>query len=106
MRSASARTTSCSCTLRSCYRLLSGVFQNRLLVFSVPGARDALPSTGRSTRQSRPATRRGPVAAMDHMIYVERSMAEAERSGDWRVSRLRLKQRVDTTDTEPARKRS
>ena len=30
-------------TLRSCYRLLSeGVFQNRLLVFSVPGAREAL----------------------------------------------------------------
>ena len=46
-------------------------------------------------------------AAMDHITYVERSMAEAERSGDWqRVSRLRLRQRADATDIEPARKRS
>ena len=40
---------------------------------------------------------------MDHMTYVERSMAEAERSGDWqRVSRLRLRQRSEAGDTEPA----
>jgi len=44
---------------------------------------------------------------MDHISYVERSMAEAERSGDWqRVSRLRLRQRSDAGDSEPARKRS
>ncbi len=48
-------------TLRSCYRLLSdGVFQNRILVFDLPGARDACStSTGRSTRRSRAAIRRG-----------------------------------------------
>ena len=97
-------------TLRSCYRLLSeGVFQNRLLVFSVPGAREALLAQHRAIHA---AVKAGdPVAArqaaMDHITYVERSMAEAERSGDWqRVSRLRLKQRADATDTEPARKRS
>ncbi|QPC94634.1 FadR/GntR family transcriptional regulator [Mesorhizobium sp. INR15] len=95
-------------TLRSCYRLLSeGVFQNRLLVFSVPGAREALLAQHRAihaaVKAGDPAAARQ--AAMDHITYVERSMAEAERSGDWqRVSRLRLKQRVD--DTEPARKRS
>ncbi|MER9584850.1 FCD domain-containing protein [Mesorhizobium sp. M0047] len=97
-------------TLRSCYRLLSeGVFQNRLLVFSVPGAREALLAQHRAihaaVKAGDPAAARQ--AAMDHITYVERSMAEAERSGDWqRVSRLRLKQRVITTDTEPARKRS
>ncbi|RWN26622.1 MAG: FCD domain-containing protein [Mesorhizobium sp.] len=97
-------------TLRSCYRLLSeGVFQNRLLVFSVPGARDALLAQHRAihaaVKAGDPDAARQ--AAMDHITYVERSMAEAERSGDWqRVSRLRLKQRVEATDTEPARKRS
>ncbi|MER8411487.1 FCD domain-containing protein [Mesorhizobium sp. M0140] len=97
-------------TLRSCYRLLSeGVFQNRLLVFSVPGARDALLAQHRAihaaVKAGDPDAARQ--AAMDHITYVERSMAEAERSGDWqRVSRLRLKQRVDATDTEPAPKRS
>ena len=41
---------------------------------------------------------------MDHISYVERAMAEAERSGDWqRVSRLRLRQRLD--DEEADRKR-
>jgi len=37
---------------------------------------------------------------MDHISYVERSMLEAERSGDWqRVSRLRLRQRSETGDS-------
>ena len=46
-------------------------------------------------------------AAMEHMSFVERSMAEAERTGDWqRVSRLRLRQRSDAGETEPVRKRS
>jgi GntR family transcriptional repressor for pyruvate dehydrogenase complex len=95
-------------TLRSCYRLLSeGVFQNRLLVFNVPGARDLLLAQHRAihaaVKAGDPAGARQ--AAMDHITYVERSMAEAERSGDWqRVSRLRLKQRSD--DIEPVRKRS
>lgn len=97
-------------TLRSCYRLLSeGVFQNRLLVFSVPGAREALLAQHRAihvaVKAGDPAAARQ--AAMDHITYVERSMAEAERSGDWqRVSRLRLRQRADATDIEPARKSS
>ena len=97
-------------TLRSCYRLLSeGVFQNRLLVFSVPGAREALLAQHRAihaaVKAGDPAAARQ--AAMDHITYVERSMAEAERSGDWqRVSRLRLKQRGDAADIEPARKSS
>ncbi|TIU69860.1 MAG: FCD domain-containing protein, partial [Mesorhizobium sp.] len=89
-------------TLRSCYRLLSeGVFQNRLLVFSVPGAREALLHQHRAIyaaiKAGDPAAARQ--AAMDHISYVERSMLEAERSGDWqRVSRLRLRQRSDAGD--------
>ena len=98
-------------TLRSCYRLLSdGVFQNRLLVFSLPGAREQLLAQHRAIHQAvkagDPAAARK--AAMDHITYVERSMAEAERTGDWqRVSRLRLRQRSAITETdrkEPARK--
>ncbi|TJW72136.1 MAG: FadR family transcriptional regulator, partial [Mesorhizobium sp.] len=86
-------------TLRSCYRLLSdGVFQNRLLVFEVPGAREALLSQHRAiyaaVKAGDPAAARQ--AAMDHITHVERTMAEAERSGDWqRVSRLRLMQRSE-----------
>lgn len=97
-------------TLRACYRLLSeGVFQNRLLVFGVPGARETLLQQHRAIhaaiKAGDPAAARQ--AAMDHITYVERSMAEAERTGDWRrVSRLRLRQRTDSGDIEPARKRS
>ncbi|RWH74182.1 MAG: FCD domain-containing protein [Mesorhizobium sp.] len=97
-------------TLRSCYRLLSeGVFQNRLLVFNVPGARETLLSQHRAiyaaVKAGDPAAARQ--AAMDHITHVERTMAEAERSGDWqRVSRLRLMQRSEAGDSEPARKRS
>ena len=88
-------------TLRSCYRLLSeGVFQNRLLVFTQPGAREALLAQHRAihaaVKAGDPAAARQ--AAMDHITYVEHSMAEAERSGDWqRVSRLRLRQRSPAT---------
>ena len=84
-------------TLRSCYRLLSeGVFQNRLLVFALPGAREALLAQHRAiysaVKAGDPAGARK--AAMDHITYVERSMAEAERNDEWqRVSRLRLRQR-------------
>ena len=87
-------------TLRSCYRLLSdGVFQNRLLVFGVSGARDQLlvqhlAIHAAVRRGDPPAARK---AAMDHITYVEAAMGEAERTGDWqRVSRLRLKQRTGT----------
>lgn len=87
-------------TLRSCYRLLSdGVFQNRLLVFTLPGAREALleqhQAIHRAVADGDPHGARK--AAMDHITYLERAMAEAERSGDWqRISRLRLKQRLET----------
>jgi GntR family transcriptional repressor for pyruvate dehydrogenase complex len=93
-------------TLRSCYRLLSdGVFRHRLLVFSLPGAREELLSQHRAiyaaVKAGDPAAARK--AAMDHITYVERSMAEAERTGDWqRVSRLRLKQRADVAEPRRA----
>lgn len=91
-------------TLRSCYRLLSdGVFQNRLVVFTMPGAREALleqhQAIHRAVAGGDPAGARK--AAMDHISYLERAMAEAERSGDWqRVSRLRLRQRLDGAAAE------
>lgn len=90
-------------TLRSCYRLLSeGVFHNRLLVFTLPGARETLLSQHRAihaaVKAGDPLAARQ--AAMDHINYVERSMHDAERSGDWqRVSRLRLRQRSTTNET-------
>ncbi|MBU0584922.1 MAG: FCD domain-containing protein [Alphaproteobacteria bacterium] len=93
-------------TLRSCYRLLSdGVFQNRLLLFAQPGARDALLDQHLAIHD---AVRRGDAkaareAAMDHITYVEKGMAEAERTGDWeRVSRLRLRQRTEKTGEKSA----
>lgn len=95
-------------TLRSCYRLLSdGVFRHRLLVFTLPGVREELLAQHRAIHQAvragDPAAARK--AAMDHITYVERSMAEAERTGDWqRVSRLRLRQRAG--EQEMQRKRS
>lgn len=91
-------------TLRSCYRLLSeGVFHNRLLVFTLPGARDALLAQHRAihaaVKEGDPLGARK--AAMDHITYVERSTDEAERSDEWqRVSRLRLRQRLPGTEIE------
>lgn len=85
-------------TLRSCYRLLSDdVFQNRLVIFGLPGARETLLE---QHRQIHAAVAGGDPqaarkAAMDHIAYVERAMQDAERSGDWqRVSKLRLRQRI------------
>ncbi|PSJ57563.1 FCD domain-containing protein [Kumtagia ephedrae] len=86
-------------TLRSCYRLLSdGVFQNRLIVFTLADAREKLLAQHRAIHAAvtggDPAAARK--AAMDHISFVELAMAEAERSGDWqRVSKLRLRQRLD-----------
>ncbi len=85
-------------TLRSCYRLLSdGVFHNRMLIFDLPGAREALLGQHRAIHGA--IGRRDPAAARqaatDHILYVERAMIDAERTGDWqRVSRLRLRQRT------------
>jgi GntR family transcriptional regulator, transcriptional repressor for pyruvate dehydrogenase complex len=85
-------------TLRSCYRLLSdGVFHNRLLIFDLPGAREALLSQHLAIQDA--IGRRDPAAARqaatEHISYVERAMIDAERNCDWqRVSRLRLRQRT------------
>jgi GntR family transcriptional repressor for pyruvate dehydrogenase complex len=85
-------------TLRSCYRLLSdGVFHNRLLVFGLPGAREALLFQHRAIHHA--IGRRDPSAARkaatEHILYVERAMLDAERTDEWRrVSRLRLRQRT------------
>jgi GntR family transcriptional repressor for pyruvate dehydrogenase complex len=94
-------------TLRSCYRLLSDdVFQNRLVIFGLPGARDTLLE---QHRQIHAAVAGGdPLAArkaaMDHITYVERAMQDAERSGDWqRVSKLRLRQRIGAAGTRNAK---
>lgn len=84
-------------TLRSCYRLLAdGVFLSRTLIYRAPGAQDVLLSQHRAIYEAIAAG--DPVAARAaaraHIDYVERAMAEAERSGEWqRVSRLRLQQR-------------
>lgn len=85
-------------TLRSCYRLLSdGVFYNRLMIYNLPGARDQLLAQHHAIHD---AVQRGdPVAAgqaaKEHIDFVERAMAEAERTGEWRrISRLRLLQRA------------
>jgi GntR family transcriptional repressor for pyruvate dehydrogenase complex len=86
-------------TLRACYRLLAdGVFLNRLMIFNLPEARQRLLEQHLAIHQAiatgdAAAARR---AAMDHISYVERAMAEAARAGDWqRVSRLRFRQRAD-----------
>lgn len=92
-------------TLRSCYRLLSdGVFHNRLLVYHLPGARDRLLEQHRAIHdavaEGRPEAAR--TAAMAHIDFVARAMADAERTGDWqRVSRLRLRQRGQRGEPEP-----
>ena len=84
-------------TLRSCYRLLSeGVFYNRSLIYTFPGARERLLAQHVAIYD---AVVRGDAAgarqaAESHIDFVAASMQEAERSSDWeRVSRLRLKQR-------------
>lgn len=86
-------------TLRSCYRLLSdGVFRHRRLAFELPGVREELLAQHRAIHAAVAAcdATGARQAAMDHITYVERSMQEAERTGDWqRVSRLRLIQRID-----------
>lgn len=85
-------------TLRSCYRLLSdGVFHNRLTIFSLPNAREALLAQHRAIHNAVAGgdAEGARAAAVAHIDFVERAMAEADRSHDWhRVSRLRLSQRA------------
>lgn len=85
-------------TLRSCYRLLAeGVFYNRAMVYTLPGARDKLLAQHvaiyDAVMAGNPdAARR---AAQAHIDFVSRAMMDAERSGDWeRVSQLRLQHRA------------
>jgi GntR family transcriptional regulator, transcriptional repressor for pyruvate dehydrogenase complex len=86
-------------TLRSCYRLLSdGVFHNRLMIFSLPEAREVLLAQHTAIHDTVVAGDAvgARAAAAAHIDFVERAMAEADRSHDWRrVSRLRLNQRVN-----------
>lgn len=85
--------------LRSCYRLLSdGVFYNRALIYGFSGARDKLLEQHVAIYDAVMAgdPRAARDAAQAHMAFVEKFMKEAERTGDWqRVSRLRLRQRLD-----------
>lgn len=84
-------------TLRSCYRLLAdGVFLNRARLYGLPGVRAALLDQHRAihdaVRTRRPDAARD--AARGHIDFIERAMAEAERTGEWqRVSHLRLRHR-------------
>jgi GntR family transcriptional regulator, transcriptional repressor for pyruvate dehydrogenase complex len=86
-------------TLRSCYRLLAdGVFHNRLMIFALPDAREALLVQHKAIHDAVVAgdPDAARAAAVRHIDFVERAMAEADRSHDWRrVSRLRLSQRSD-----------
>jgi len=86
-------------TLRSCYRLLSdGMFHSRLLIYRLPGVRDELLAQHRAIHAAVAGRdpERARRAATDHIDYVAKAMAEAERTGEWqRVSRLRLTQRSE-----------
>jgi hypothetical protein len=86
-------------TLRSCYRLLTNeVFHNRLMLFALPGAREELLAQHRAIHDAvaggdADAAR---AASIGHIDFIERALADAERSDEWRrVSRLRLSQRSE-----------
>ncbi|MCO6187005.1 FCD domain-containing protein [Rhizobium sp. L1K21] len=85
-------------TLRACYRLLSaGIFYHRQMVFSEPGARDAVlfqhEAIVDAILEGDPAKARK--AAEDHIDFVTETMRAALRSGEWeRVSRQRLTSRA------------
>ncbi len=87
-------------TLRACYRLLSsGIFYNRQMVFSEPGAREALLAQHEAIAEAilagNPAEARR--AAEAHIDFVVQTMQTAERSGEWeRISKLRLTNRSRT----------
>lgn len=92
-------------TLRACYRLLAeGVFYNRAVVYTLPGARERLieqhRALARAVISGDPQAAR--LAAEEHIRFVEEAMRTAERTDDWRrVSRLRMRQRgEDAGETE------
>lgn len=74
-------------SLRSCYRLLSDrVFMNRARIYDFPGAREKLLEQHTDIMRAivdhdRDAARK---AAGDHMLYVESTMQNVDRSGLWR----------------------
>jgi GntR family transcriptional repressor for pyruvate dehydrogenase complex len=85
-------------TLRACYRLLSeGIFQNRLAIYRLEGAREQLLAQHLAIYEAilrgEPSAARE--AAQDHIRFVAAAMDQIARSGDWqRVSQLRLRQRT------------
>lgn len=89
-------------TLRACYRLLSDdVFTNRSLIYDLPGVRDRLLAQHCAIRDAIAAADADAArkAAREHIDFVEKATAEAERTREWqRVSRLRLQQRTGRTD--------
>ena len=95
-------------TLRSCYRLLAdGVFHSRLMIYDLPGARDQLRDQHHAIFEA--VMNGDPVRARDaaraHIDFVERAMAEAERTGHWqRVAQLRLRQRSACESLPPIAK--
>ncbi|MBW3097118.1 FCD domain-containing protein [Pseudohoeflea coraliihabitans] len=97
-------------TLRSCYRLLTeGVFYNRAMIYTLAGARAKLlaqhMAVYEAVMEGDPAAARQ--AAQAHMDFVVKSMAEAQRTGEWeRISRLRLQQRVPSPSSRPKVRRT
>ncbi|MFC5386645.1 FCD domain-containing protein [Aquamicrobium segne] len=91
-------------TLRSCYRLLSeDVFQNRLMIFTLPGAREALLQQHHAIHAAIMAKdpEAARKAAMDHIDYIEEASTRAQRVGDWRrIAKMRRQQRSDARDTD------
>lgn len=84
-------------TLRSCYRLLAdGVFFNRRLIYSFPGARAELLAQHRAMYDAVMAgdPQAARTAVQAHIDYIEAALREGERTDGWqRISRLRLQQR-------------
>ncbi len=86
-------------TLRACYKLLAdGVMFNRALLYSQPKARDKLLEQHKAIHAAvlagePDAARR---AGEEHIRFIEESLVEAERAGDWkRISELRLRYAAD-----------
>jgi len=93
-------------TLRSCYRLLSdGVFYNRAMVYTLPGARNALLEQHLAIHQAimagDPDAARS--ASQAHIDFIAQTIRDAERNIDReRISQLRLQQRTsDQTRKTP-----
>jgi GntR family transcriptional regulator, transcriptional repressor for pyruvate dehydrogenase complex len=97
-------------TLRSCYRLHEeGVFYNRSLIYSFPGARDALLVQHKLLAQAIIAgdADLARLRATEHINFVETCMSAAQRSGEWqRLSTMRLQQRNNSRRPSSQKKAS